>query len=67
MMRQQRHLYVSDPKVVDVSKMRETAQRLSKGNKHNSPQTVTIHFHRHGAMCLDRDHEYYEAATKEVK
>lgn len=54
-----RHLYYTNPDMLDLSKFREVAQKHAAGDYRTEPQKCTIHFHKLGLKCKKYKHEVY--------
>ena len=66
-------MYYGDPAKFDLAKMRVDAHRISRGDQHNEPADVVIHYHSHEVPCNypevknGHKHEYYAAVIGEEK
>lgn len=63
------HMYYYDPKRLDLHKLREQAEEISKGDSRNAPRPVVIHHHAAGqtSVCAFADgaHEFYKVTVAE--
>jgi hypothetical protein len=54
-------VYYGDPKTLDLGKMREEAERRSRGDAYKKPESTQIHHHKLGEPCKGHDHEQWGA------
>jgi hypothetical protein len=59
-----RHMYII-PGVTDGDKQRADAHRYAEGDKRDAPQTVRMHYHKHGEACSGEKHETFLAKGME--
>lgn len=52
-------LFYYDPKVIDLSRLRQDAETRSKGDVRHAGKPATIHYHKFGERCFGHDHENY--------
>lgn len=52
------HQYYSDPKHLDLAKMREEAERRARGDYYDDAEPSMIHFHKAGEWCNGRCESY---------
>lgn len=57
--------YVSEG--IDGKKMEAEAYQRAQGDSRSKPEATTIHYHRYGGMCLDREHKVVEPKHEETE
>jgi len=61
-----RNLFYSDPKSLDLQKIRDEAEKRKEGDIRNTPVGTIIHFHKRGEACNMYKHEEFEVEEKNV-
>jgi hypothetical protein len=54
------HYYYTDPKTIDLNKIREECNARSDGKYFGLPPHKSyIHYHKYGELCKGKEHEAY--------